>query len=907
MNKWIKEGFEAFRKGEFGNGGQNLYVSAKGVLQRIFNYDLDANGYPDIPLANSHRACDRGPVKVFPEFPDTDTYTLLPTNGINDAFVADLNGDGYDDIIVACQGNGTHADNDSIIYYGSPNGVSEDSRALLYTPNAVEVTVGDYNGNGKKDICFIVEGRKLKIFTQDDRGFNGPDYYEVVLDKNIETTYTYDVNGDGYDDIYCKLQGGEAVVFWGSADGIRADHATEPFFHSNSFVVTTAGTTASRAGVYGEWRSAVVEIDGQIYLFCADKENAYFYTYTDGKFACAFSYACRCPVYVGAKDLDGDGKDDIVLLCAEDKDKKDTSYVLWNEDGRFGEAVTEFETQAARPVSFGEINGELVVGVAQSGRSDFLNMPCKFIKFNGREISEIQEVEGEDCPRILFGRFNGKAEQVALVQHEWADRVRGDEEVFIFMGDENGYDGNRRLELLGMSAVDTIMADFNDDGRPDVFICNCNESVISEDWGSYIYYRNEMGEYKPEDMVTLPTIRAHGCAVGDFSHSGYLDIITGGILNREIRIFRGGPDGYSMDRMDTLVFGPDPEAYEPLPFVTPTPNSNMSEEEEANCAKWGELRWMYAADFNGDGWLDLFVSNIGSGHAYIFWNGPDGFSMDRKTVLNAEGAICANVADLNKNGYPDLIIGCHYSPSKASQYETYVIIYWGGPDGYQEHRKTMLPGFGANAVSIGDFNGDGWLDIYACAYNNGRFRDLNSYVYFNDHGHFSYSNKQIIYTHSGSGCIAGDFNGDGYCDLAVASHKDEGDHRTTSYLYYGTPKGLDLANPVELPSLGPHGMSTVDPGNMMNRDVYEYYTSETYATPSRAASITYEAEFLSTSWVELEYRTASCEKRIEEAEWKKVEAGEEFRVDAVMQYRLALGAKCACGTPRITRVEVTFS
>ena len=67
MKKWTKEGFEAFRKGEFGNGGQNIYVSKKGILQRIHNFDVDGNGYPDIPYANSHGLRERQPVKVYTE------------------------------------------------------------------------------------------------------------------------------------------------------------------------------------------------------------------------------------------------------------------------------------------------------------------------------------------------------------------------------------------------------------------------------------------------------------------------------------------------------------------------------------------------------------------------------------------------------------------------------------------------------------------------------------------------------------------------------------------------------------------------------------------------------------------------------------------------------------------------
>ena len=76
MKKWTKEGFEAFRKGTFGNSGQNIYVSKNGVLQRIYNMDIDGNGYPDIPFANSHRAGERQAIKVFTDYPSFDKFDL---------------------------------------------------------------------------------------------------------------------------------------------------------------------------------------------------------------------------------------------------------------------------------------------------------------------------------------------------------------------------------------------------------------------------------------------------------------------------------------------------------------------------------------------------------------------------------------------------------------------------------------------------------------------------------------------------------------------------------------------------------------------------------------------------------------------------------------------------------------
>ena len=46
--KWVTSGFEGFRQGTFGNGGQNIYVSKAGVLQRIHQPDINRNGYIDL-------------------------------------------------------------------------------------------------------------------------------------------------------------------------------------------------------------------------------------------------------------------------------------------------------------------------------------------------------------------------------------------------------------------------------------------------------------------------------------------------------------------------------------------------------------------------------------------------------------------------------------------------------------------------------------------------------------------------------------------------------------------------------------------------------------------------------------------------------------------------------------------
>ncbi|MDP7347050.1 MAG: hypothetical protein QF735_02410, partial [Phycisphaeraceae bacterium] len=58
-------GFDAFARGTFGNAGQNLYVSRGGVLQRIFQFDVNRNGYVDLVFCNSQNHYEQAPAYVY--------------------------------------------------------------------------------------------------------------------------------------------------------------------------------------------------------------------------------------------------------------------------------------------------------------------------------------------------------------------------------------------------------------------------------------------------------------------------------------------------------------------------------------------------------------------------------------------------------------------------------------------------------------------------------------------------------------------------------------------------------------------------------------------------------------------------------------------------------------------------
>lgn len=912
--EWITEGYDGFSKGTMGNGGQNIYVSRKGVLQRIFQYDLNMDGHPDLIFASSQSMYERPPVHVYTDLPNSREAISLPSGGTYDGIFEDLNGDGFDDLVIACQHNGTHSDVTAFIYYGSSEGLSEKQRMELPVPNSIGVCAGDFNGDGTKDLAFLSNGR-IRVFYQEKRGFVAAAFQDYPI-AAVSVTAA-DIDGDGFCDLYFKDTEGNAGILFGSKDGLCADRIkwlnSTPSGTHNADRDIPGGSTAGLNMSYTEWRVAALQMNEGVRLFAVKDGKARLYSCdAQRNITETHVFSCENPVAAVAADLTGDGHKDIVFVSFVDRDTEADCTVYFGSDAGFSEARTlKIPVKGAVNVAVADMNGPVFI-FCRTGERVEQEVPCPIYRLIDKRPVMITEVVGGDCMSILPGYPMGRNQgvQIAVLNHKM-NQLQGGENILIYLGGENGYTPERRLELPGHSSVEGVMCDFFDKGNVDVLVCNCFEDAAHLDEGSYIYINNGSGlDINRKEII--PTIRAHGVAVGDFRKSGYIDLAFGGFNNREIRIFHGSENGYSLDNSTQIVLGPDDGTYQALritegvnPFLQSDP------EEQLRVHEYGQVRWMLAADFNQDGWLDLLVTEIVGSRCYILWGGPDGFSFDRRTELLTDGVAYGAVADLNGNGWPDLILSQHQSTKKTTRFESYVTVYWGGPDGYQEHRKMQLPVNCANSVTVGDYNGNGSLDIYATSYNNGRTRDLLSYLYKGDHGDYSIHNVQYLFNHSGCGCVSGDFNGDGYTDLAVACHKEYGNHCSHSFIFWGGPDGLSEDRKTVLPTVGPHGMSTIDPGNIMDRGDKEYYISEAFSLPEGnvVRSILWEGVCTSTSWVETEMRSGYDFDSVQTAEWKKVDAGKDIRelgLSGVVQYRLALCAKCACGTPRINKVTVTY-
>jgi hypothetical protein len=166
-----------------------------------------------------------------------------------------------------------------------------------------------------------------------------------------------------------------------------------------------------------------------------------------------------------------------------------------------------------------------------------------------------------------------------------------------------------------------------------------------------------------------------------------------------------------------------------------------------------------AADFNGDGKLDLAIANDGSGTVSILLGKGDG-TFVRQDYSTGQGPQTVAVADFNGDGKLDLAVA-NYGDSTVS-------ILLGNGDGTFQPQVAYPAGVNPIGALVGDFNRDGKLDL-AVPDNNAPFGI--SILLGNGDGSFG---SPVLYpagTNPRVGMVA-DFNADGKLDLAIANYSD---------------------------------------------------------------------------------------------------------------------------------------
>jgi hypothetical protein len=649
--------------------------------------------------------------------------------------VADFNGDGKLDYVTANQGS-----NSIGIALGNGDGTFKAPASISVACNPVSVTVGDFNGDGKLDLAVSAPGCSpgtsgVAIFLGNG---DGTFTAKGILTSSLSNPFSAvagDFNGDGKLDLAVVDRGASTdsvFFFMGNGDGTFQAPTS----------VSLGGLAASNQIVAADFNKdghldvAVSEINGSNVVVILGVGN--------GTFQAPRTIALPAQGWsIAVGDFNGDGVPDLVATSPA---IGGVSVFLGRGDGNFtpvnnpatGTLPTTYAAVpggGAQPIAVGDFDKDGKLDLI-AGLSGVNSAACVAVLLgNGDGTFHPEVLFGvADTPQSLgVGDFNGDGHLDWMASTGQINSANNGS-VTLALGRGDGTFLATEAYVANVAPGFPAVADFNKDGKLDVVVPNQGASFYS------VFLGNGDGTLQPAVNVAIPGILSTTAAAGDFNGDGNQDFVE---YNNSgcptlVWFFPGKGDG---------TFG-----------------AGVGSSLGACYALFSTTR-LIAADFNGDGKLDLAMTistGTGPAVAIMFGNGDGTFQAPKLTSAPGTRPTWLEVADLNKDGKLDMVV---------TQYQENAIqIFLGKGDGTFQPPTTLatgrLPGF----TVLGDFNGDGKLDIFV-----GNQLDVNAEIYLgNGDGTFlAPSIVNIEPTNSPPSIEAvGDFNLDGHLDV-LFGHNDE--------------------------------------------------------------------------------------------------------------------------------------
>ena len=261
--------------------------------------------------------------------------------------IADVNGDGKPDLIVANYGGSSVS-----VLLGNGNGTFQTQTAFATSAPATSVAVADLTGDGKLDLVVTNYGSSSVgvLLGNGDGTFQSESTFAAGLFPT--SVKVADVNGDGRADLVVADLGSNCVsVLLGNGDGTFQNQAT--------FATGITPRSVAVADVNGDGKPDLVVANSNSHDVSVLLGNGDCTFQRQATFASGLS-----PTAVTVADVNGDGKAD--LITANDNAAGSVSVLLGNGDGTFQNQTTFATGSLTNAVTEADVNGDgkadLVVG-----------------------------------------------------------------------------------------------------------------------------------------------------------------------------------------------------------------------------------------------------------------------------------------------------------------------------------------------------------------------------------------------------------------------------------------------------------------------------------------------------------------------------------------------------------------
>ena len=730
----------------------------------------------------------------------------------------DINGDGDAEVIVGAPGytNGQQGEGRAFVFHIDHSGPPIDPPIWMAESDQEDAafgqavgTAGDVNGDGYDDVVVaapgfdggqINEGRVLVYFGA-ATGLKGiaqwtaeGDQDDAAFGQAVRTAG--DVNGDGYDDIVAGAPGfdnvqtdeGRAYVFLGSTPVITGyqwsaggQHAGDELGRAVATAGDVNGDGYSDVVVGAPFNDETGPGAGKVYVYYGSGSGLGLepaWTALGEAAEDGFGSAVG-----SAGDVNGDGYDDLVVGAPGYSGGRVYVYygsasglggVGWTANGQYGRDELGSALGTA-----GDVNrdgyDDLLVGAA--GYPDGAAYGKAYLYHggaNGLGTTAAWAASGQSAGQ----RFGAAVATAGDVNADgYADAVIGapmGNKVYVYHGRPAGLAPSASWTKTGDAGSQLgyavgMAGDVNGDGYSDIVIgAPMLDPSGLVDAGRASVYAGAVGGLSSSPIWSVDGASAGsrlGAAVGtagDVNGDGYADVVIGAYgtqsLAGQIQLYQGGPAGLSL-----------------------TPD--RTETGEAAADRLG-LAVRAAGDVNGDGFGDIVAGAPG-------YDGPGGANAGRATVYHGAADVpsqdnpgwsvyatrAGTAGDLNGDGYGDVVVGSELTAKAWAFYGSRT-----GLPSVADWTLTGAAGLGRTVGTAGDVNGDGYADLLVS--------DLNSvHVFYGSAaGLTSGTPDWSAAICNNQGCTAGtagDVNGDGFSDLVVGSKS-----ANKAWAFYGSPTGL---------------------------------------------------------------------------------------------------------------------